>query len=158
MACIDTIIGLPEVISVDNATSSSVVIAFEDNWLSRYPAPLRCLHENDNEFLGPSFSSMLFKNKIKSVSTTIKNHQVNAIVERMHQSISTMIAISLCENPPLKYEDVSNLVLRKCMAAQYAIRATVNMALKHTPGELAFGRDMILPIPSKVNWENLFQR
>ena len=32
------------------------------------------------------------------------------------------------------------------------------MTLKHTPGELAFGRDMILPIPSKVNWGNLFQR
>ena len=38
---IDTIIGLPEVIPVDDATSASVTIAFEDNWLSRYPAPLR---------------------------------------------------------------------------------------------------------------------
>ena len=76
----------------------------------------------------------------------------------MHQSISTMIAISLRENPPLKYEDVSNLVLRKCMAAQYAIRATINMTLKHTPGELAFGRDMILPVPSNINWAHSFQR
>ena len=157
LTCIDTIIGLPEVIPVDNATSQSVAISFEDNWLSRYPVPLRCLHDNGNEFLGPSFSTMLLKNKIKSVPTTVKNPQANAIVERMHQSISTMIAISLRENPPLKYEDVSNLVLRKCMAAQYAIRATINMTLKHTTGELAFGRDMILPIPSKVNWENLFQ-
>ena len=157
LTCIDTIIGLPEVIPLDNATSSSVAIAFEDNWLSRYPAQLRYLHDNGNEFLGPSFSSMLFKNKIKSVPTTVKNPQENAIVERMHQSISTMIAISQRENPPLKYEDVSNLVLRKYMAAQYAIRATINMTLKHTPGELAFGRDMILPIPSKVNWEYLFQ-
>ena len=69
-----------------------------------------------------------------------------------------MITISLRENPPLKYEDVSNLVLRKCMATQYVIRATINLTLKHTHGELAFGRDMILPVPSKVNWENLFQR
>ena len=44
------------------------------------------------------------------------------------------------------------------MAAQYAIRATINMTLKHTPGELAFGRDMILPVPSKIDWEDLFQR
>ena len=63
LTCIDTIIGLPEVIPVDNATSSSVAIAFEDNWLSRYPAPLRCIHDNGNEFLGPSISSMLLKNK-----------------------------------------------------------------------------------------------
>ena len=75
----------------------------------------------------------------------------------MHQSISTMIATSLCENPPIKYEDISNLVFDKCMAAQYDVRSTVNMSINHTPGELAFGRDMILPIPSKLNWNKLFQ-
>ena len=66
----------------------------------------------------------------------------------MHQSISTMIAISLRENPPRNFEDVSTLIFRKCMAAQYAVRATVNTTLKYTPGELAFGRDMILPLAS----------
>ena len=76
----------------------------------------------------------------------------------MHQSISTMIAISLKENPPIKFEDVLSLVFTKCMAAQYAIRSTVNaISLNKTPGELAFGRDMILQIPSNVNWEELFK-
>ena len=103
---------------------------------------------------------MLQKHKIKSVTTTVNPPpppQANAIVERMHQSISTMIAISLRQNLPSKYEDVSNLVFRNCMAAQYAVRTTVNMTLKHTPGELAFGRDMILPVSSNVNYEQLFQ-
>ena len=140
LTCIDTIIGLPEVIPVDNATSRSVATALEENWLSRYPAPVRCLHDNGNGFLGPAFSSMLTRNKIKSAPTTVKNPQSNAIVERMHQSISTMIAISLCENPPVKYEDVSNLVFTKCMSAQYAVISTVNRSLKHTLGKLAFGR------------------
>ena len=149
--CIDTIIGLPEIVPVENATSRTVASAFENNWLSRYPAPVRCLHDNGNEFLGPAFSLMLAKNRIKSIPTTVKNPLANAIVERIHQSISTMIAISLRENPPVKYEDVSNLVFTKCKAAQYAVRFTVNMSLNHTPGELAFGRDMILPIPSKSN-------
>ena len=158
LTCIDTIIGLPEVIPVDNATSRTVASAFEDNWLSRYPTPVRCLHDNGNEFLGPVFSSMLTRNRIKSVPTTLKNPQSNAIVERMHQSISTMIAISLKENPPIKFEDVLSLVFTKCMAAQYAIRSTVNaISLNKTPGELAFGRDMILQIPSNVNWEELFK-
>ena len=69
-----------------------------------------------------------------------------------------MIAISLRENPPIKYEDVSSLVFIKCMTAQYAIKSTLNMSLNKTPGELAFGTDMILPLRSKVNWEELFQR
>ena len=101
---------------------------------------------------------MLERNKLKSVPTTVKKSQANAIVKRMHQSISTMIAISLRENPPLKYEEVSNLMFRKCMAAQYSIRSTINMTLKHTPGELAFGRDMLLPVPSQINWQQLLQR
>ena len=158
LICIYTIIGLLEVIPVDNATSTSVASAFENNWLSRYPSPVRCLHDNGNEFLGPAFSSMLTRNRIKSVPTTVKNPQSDSTVERMYQSISAIIAISLRENPPVKYEEVSNLVFNKCTAAQYAIRSTVNISLKHTPGELAFGRDMILPIPSKVNWKDLFQR
>ena len=43
------------------------------------------------------------------------------------------------------------------MAAQYAIRATVNTTLKNTPGELAFGRSMLHPFPSKVDWSQLLQ-
>ena len=60
-----------------------------------------------------------------------------------------MLAISLKENPPNQFEEVSTLVHNKCMAAQYAIRGTVHTSLKNTPGELAFGRDMIHPFPSK---------
>ena len=100
---------------------------------------------------------MLYKHKIKSAPSTVKNPQSNAIVERMHQSISTMIAISLRENPPRIFEDVFTLIFRKCMAAKYAVRATVNMTLKYTPGELAFGRDMILPVASTIDWNQLFQ-
>ena len=158
LTCIDTLIGLPEIAPVDNATSRIVASAFEHTWLSRYPAPVRCIHDNGNKFLGPAFSLMLARNGIKSVPTTVKNPQANAIVERMHQSINTMIAISLCENPPIKYEDISSLVFNKYMAAQYAVRSIVNSSLNHTPGELAFGRDMIMPIPSKVNWPILFER
>ena len=148
LTCVDSIIGLPEVIPVDNATSLTVAQAFEDNWLSRYPAPLRCFHDNGNEFLGPAFSFMLQRNKIKSVLATVKKR-----VEHMHQSISTVIPFSFRENPPHKYGEVSTFVFRKCMATQNSIRATINMALQHTPGELVFGRDMLLSVPSRVDWK-----
>ena len=98
---------------MENATSILVSHTFGDGCLSRYPVPLRCLRDNRNEFLRPEFTCMLQRNKIKSIPTTVKNSQSSAIVERMYQSISTMIAISLRENPPQKYEDVSNLVFRK---------------------------------------------
>ena len=56
VTCIGALINLPEIIPVDNARSRTVVEAFEDHWLSRFPRPLRCIHNNGNEFLGPEFS------------------------------------------------------------------------------------------------------
>ena len=120
LTCIDSVICLPEIVPVHNATSKTVAEAFEDNWLSRYPIPNRCLHDNGNEFLGFEFSSMLMKNNIKSVPTSVKNPQANAIVERLHQTISTMIAISVQENPPKTFDTTVELIQRKCMAAQFA--------------------------------------
>ena len=155
LTCIDSVINLPEIFPVENASSHTVAIAFEDGWLSRYPSPKHCLHDNGNEFLGFYFTSMLEKNNIQSVPTTIKNPQSNAIVERMHQTINTMIAISLQENPPRSVEEGSYLIHRKCAAAQYAVRATVHSRLHYSPGELAFGRNMLHPFASPVDWNKL---
>ena len=94
LICVYSVIDLPEVIPVYNATLVVVAQTFENDWLSRYPAPMRCIHDNGNKFLGPAFTEMLRRNKIKSVKTTVKNPQSNAFVECMHQSISTIIAIS----------------------------------------------------------------
>ena len=124
--CIYAVVNLPEVIPVENARSSAVANAFEDNWLSRYRMPRRCAHDNGNEFLGPEFLSMLKKNSISSVPTTVKNPQANAVVERLHQTLKTTIVISLKENPPQSFEEVSSLIQRKCAAAQYVIRANIH--------------------------------
>ena len=135
---------------MENATSILVSHTFGDGCLSRYPVPLRCLRDNRNEFLRPEFTCMLQRNKIKSIPTTVKNSQSSAIVERMYQSISTMIVISLRENLSKKYEYISSLIYKKCMVAQYAIRGTVHTTLQHTPGELAFKKGMINPF-TKIN-------
>ncbi len=158
LTCIDPIINLPEIIPINNATSREVANAFEDHWLSRYPLPQRYIHDNGNEFLGWEFTFMLKKNNIKSVPTTVKNPQSNAMVERMHQSISTMLAISIQENPPKGFEEAANLVQRKCMDTQFSLRATVHSTMKLSPGELAFGRNMLNPFSTQINWDELLKR
>ena len=110
VTCIDAAINLPEVIPVENAKSLTVANAFEDQWLSRYPKPRKCVHDNGNEFLGPEFLQMLQRNNITSGPTTVKNPQFNAVVERLHQTLKTTIALSLQENPPVSYEDVASLI------------------------------------------------
>ena len=59
VTCIDSVVNIPEVIPVENTKSKTVADAFEDNWLSRYPRPRKCIHDNGNEFLGPEFLQML---------------------------------------------------------------------------------------------------
>ena len=148
LTCIDPIMNLPEIIPINNTTSLEVANAFEDHWLSRY---------NGNEFLGWEFTVMLRRNNIKSVPTTVKNPQANAMVERMHQSISTMLAISIQENPPKSYEEAANLVQSKCMTTQFALRATIHSIMKISPGELAFGRNILNPFSPQINWVEMLQ-
>ena len=157
VTCIDAIIRLPEIIPVENAKSKTVAQAFEDHWLSRYPIPRRCIHDNGNEFLGPEFRQMLARNGIQSIPTTVKKTQATSMVERLHQTLKTNLSISLQENPPNSYEDVSSLIQRKCAAAQFAIRTTVHSQHKVSPGELAFGRHMLYPFSKQVDWKQLLQ-
>ena len=158
VTCIDSIINLPEVIRVDNAKSKTVANAFEDGWLSRYHKPRKYIHDNGNEFLGPEFMSMLAKNNIKSVPTTVKNPQSNDVVERLHQTLKTTIAISSKENPPTSFEEVSSLIHRECASAQFAMRATVHSHNKLSPIEMAFGRHILYPFSKQVDWQQILNR
>jgi len=42
-------------------------------------------------------------------------------------------------------------------ATAFAVRSTYHTTLKHTPGQLVFGQDMILPIKHIANWEYIHQ-
>ena len=155
---IDAVISLPEVIPVEDAKSKTVANAFEDHWLSRYPIPRRCIHDNGNEILGPDFRHMLSRNGIQSVPTTVKNPQANSMVERLHQIFKVNLSISLQENLPTSYEEVFNLIQCKCAAAQFAIRTAVHSQHKASPGELAFGRHMLYPFSRQVDWNQLLEK
>ena len=119
--------------------------------------PSRCFHDNGNEFLGPAFTSMLKSNNIKSVPTTVKKPQSIAAIERMHQTVNTILAISLRENPPDKFEDAAAIINKHCKAAQFAIRATMHLRMKLSPGEIAFGRNILHPFAVQVNWDELLK-
>ena len=125
VTCIDDVMNLSEVIPTDNAKSRKLVEVFEDGWLNRYPIPCRCAHDIDNEFLGPAFYQMPIKNNIYPMSTTIKKSQANTIVERFHQTLDTIIFISLHQKPPTTFVEVSSLQHRKYCAAQMLLELPV---------------------------------
>lgn len=59
LTCIDPVTNLVELIRVNNKTAYHVAEQFENVWLSRYPRPNRCIHDNGGEFVGWEFQELL---------------------------------------------------------------------------------------------------
>jgi len=79
LTVIDTVSNLVELIRIDNKTLAHVARKYAQVWLSRYPWPARCVHDNGGEFVGPEFQFLLQSCRIKDAPTSSKNPQANAI-------------------------------------------------------------------------------
>jgi hypothetical protein len=66
-----------------------------------------------------------------------------------------MIAMAMQENPPNKLMEVRDVIRNKCMAAQFASRASVHKVLRSQPGQLAFGRNVFSPFTIHVDWDEI---
>ena len=91
LTCIDPVTNLTEIIRIRNKTSKHVADQFANCWLSRYPRPIQCIHDNGGEFIGHEFQMLLDQAGIKSKPTTVKNPQANSICERMHKTVADML-------------------------------------------------------------------
>ena len=76
--------------------------------------------------------------------------QANAIIERVHQTIGNMIHTFNLEENFLDGNDPWSGILS---ATAFAVRSTYHTTLRATPGQLVFGRDMILNIQHIANWK-----
>ena len=130
---------------------------FYELWRSRYPRPLRCIHDNGSEFISQEFQDTLTFYGVQSVSTTVKNPQANAIVERMHQTTGTILRSMVTEtqmsNHNLLLSDADDFIDTAVASAQHAINASIHMTTRETPGALTYNRDMILPVQTIADWE-----
>ena len=77
-----------------------------------------------------------------------RNPQTNAIVKRVHQTISNIIRTFKIQEMDLDNETLSEGV---CSSTMLAIRSTMLTAMQHTPPQLVFGRDAILNINQEAN-------
>jgi len=77
-----------------NKGSYTVAIAFDQQWVFKFPQPLKFIHDNGREFVGMEFQEMLATYGVQAVITTVANPQANAIIECNHQVTSNMLRIS----------------------------------------------------------------
>ena len=73
---IDTVSNLVELVRIDYKTSAHIAKKYAQVWLTRYPWPARCIHDNGGEFIRPEFQLLLEGCRIKDVPTTSKIHKL----------------------------------------------------------------------------------
>ena len=147
LTCIDTVTNLTELILIDNRSSQHVAAQFQNCWLSRYPQPVRCIHDNGGEFVGWPFQELLQQAGIQDVATSAYNPQSNAICERMHQTVGNVLRTLVHVHPPTNAAQARQLVENALATAMHATRCAVNRSLGISPGALVFQRDMFLNLP-----------
>jgi len=142
-----------EIKSYDSKRSEDISLIIDQEWFARYPRPRVCIFDNGGEF-SSEFLKLLHSYGVKAKPTTIKNPQANVFVERIHQVIADSLrTMDLLSRP---FDDTTiNDILQN---AAFGLRATYHTSLLASPGQIVFGRDMIINSSYIANWKQLFNR
>ena len=151
LTSIDRVTGFPELIRIEGKTSEHVANKFEESWLSRYPRPFSCCHDNGGEFTGWEFQKLLADFGTKDVPTTSRNPSANGICELMHQTVANVLRTLVHNELPRTLNDAKEYVDSALATAAHAVRANVSQTTGYSPGALVFHRDMLLDVPIVVD-------
>lgn len=147
LTVIDPATNLVEMVRIERKTAEHVAQKYSNCWLSRYPWPEVCVHDNGGEFVGYQFQRLLEQCNIRDRPTTSRNPQANAICERMHQTVGNILR-TLLHGEPVTADNANDIVDNALATATHALRTAVSRTLDyHSPGEVAFHRHMILNLP-----------
>jgi len=147
LTVIDPATNLVELARIENKTAQHIAQKYANCWLSRYPWPSVCVHDNGGEFVGFHFQRLLEQCGIRDRPTTSRNPQANAICERMHQTVGNILRTLLHGNA-VNANTANDIVDDALATATHALRSTVSRSLgNYSPGEIAFQRHMFLDLP-----------
>ena len=131
LTCIDPVTNLTEISRIRNKTSKHIADQFANCWLSRYPRPIECIHNNGGEFIGHEFRALLNQAGIKSKATTVKNPQANSVCERMHKTVADILRTLTKEKPPKDAEEACKYIDNSIGSCIHALRCDVNSVTNH---------------------------
>ncbi len=127
---------LTELIRIDSKQSLHVTQLFANCWLSRYPCPNLCLHDNGGEFTGHPFQALLLHHNIKDVPTTVKTLNQMQFVKGCTRLLPHCFVPCLKHTPSrIIIKPMIDTVLAK---ATYSLRSTHNCTLGMLTGGLVF--------------------
>ena len=135
LTAIDPVTNLVELKRISRKTSDEITRKFSQCWLSRYPWPERCIHDNGGEFTGWEFQELLQNANIADVPTSSYNPTANSVCERMHQTMGNILRTLLHgRNPPQNLGQANELIDEALAICQHALRSSVHTTLGSSPG------------------------
>ncbi len=117
-------------------------------WLSRYPWCHQSIYDNGSEFK-LHFEHLCDSYGIKCNPTIVKNTQVNATLEHMHQVLRQMLCTSESDMADSISPDDVDVFLDN---AAWAINSTYRIVLNASTETAIFGWDMLFDIPFMADW------
>jgi hypothetical protein len=141
----------PEICEITDKISQTVMDAFNNNWLCRYPRPIQVTFFNGSEFKSV-LKEMCDNFGIKCRPTTSYNPQGNSIIEWIHQVMGNMLRNFELEEREHDPDDPWNEFLQACA---FGIMSAFHTTLQASPGQLVFGTNMIHDIRFKTNWDRI---
>jgi transposase InsO family protein len=156
LTMIDPVTGWFEMREIKTKQADYIANVLEQAWLSRYPWPTTLVFDRGSEFKAEVTEMLRNDYGIKVKTTTTRNPQANAIIERVHQTIGNMIkTFQVYDNDALDDGDPWSGILAAVMAA---VRSTFSTTTQATPMQLVFGRDTILNTKFMADWNYIHQR
>jgi transposase InsO family protein len=122
---INPAMGWFEIVQSETKTADVVANKAEIAWLSRYPPwPTKIMYDHDgSEFIGSEFQHLIKREQdIEAKPSSERNQRLNAILERMHQTIGNMVCTFEVENQPIDQTDPWSGIL-SAAAACWAVRS-----------------------------------
>jgi hypothetical protein len=127
---------------VTDKSAKESMNTFDDVWLSRYPRTEYIGFDNGGEYKNV-FEELVNNYGINKKNSTPLNPKSNGIIERVHLTLNDALITAEIDGRELDDKDPRGLFLS---SAAYAIHSSFHTKLKATPGQLVFGRDMVLSI------------
>jgi transposase InsO family protein len=122
-----------EIAEIPAKTADIVMNIFEQEWLTRYPYPIKVIMDRGTEFMSEVKKTLRqdYGACIKLITT--RNRQANSMVERSHQTIRNMI-----KSPTItSRDDLENSKWTGVISAvRFAMHATLHTTMHATPMQL----------------------
>ena len=157
LTMIDTVTNFVEIVRVNDGTAAEASRVFQQQWLYRYPRPVRLIHDAGSEFKA-EFMALCDAWAIDRHPIGVRSPQANAICERMHKTVGDILRVITNDRLPADIAVAANMAEAQAVVeeaigmAAHALRCSMHTTLGASPGSILFNRDMFLDIPYIADW------